>query len=94
MVVRELEQILIGELGYAGRQGLVDASDIRWDGGRAIPDVNAAINLNNITIAYFSRFTELDTEKIRDLHKKVWSQSKAPMLFVTLPHEVRVYNGY
>lgn len=94
MEVLELEQILLKELGYEGRPELLQGDSIPWSGGRPIPDIHAAIFLKNTPVAYFSRFTELNIEKITELHKNVWSQSKAPLLFVTLPHEIRIYNCY
>lgn len=94
MVVRELEQILFEELGFAGRPEVFHGDEIPWSNGRAIPDINAALFLKNVPIAYFSRLSALDDAKIRQLHKNVWSQSKSPLLFVTLPHEIRIYNGY
>lgn len=94
MVVRELEQILLQELGFRDRPELKSREEISWPTGRAIPDIHSAFFLKNVPIAYFSRFSEIDPDQIRQLHKNVWSQSKAPLLFVTLPHEIRVYNGY
>ena len=90
----ELERILLDELGFAGREELKSGDDIPWPTSLAIPDIDLAFFLNNIPIAYFSRLSELDEDRITQLHKRVWSQSKAPLLFVTLPHEIRVYNGY
>ncbi len=94
MVVRELEQILLEELGYIESPAYIQGAQILWPGGRAIPEVHGALFLKSIPIAYFSRLSEVDSVRIRVLHQKVWSQSKAPLLFVTLPHEIRVYNGY
>jgi len=68
--------------------------DIPWPNGRDIPHVEEALFVENVPIAYFSRFSELDPDKITQLHKNVWSQSRAPLLFVILPHEIRVYNAY
>lgn len=94
MNTSELEQILFAELGYAGKPGLVTDPNTLWANGRPIPDIDTALFLNHIPLAYFSRFSELDPDKIQQLHKNVWSQSKTPLLFVTLPHEIRIYNGY
>lgn len=94
MNTSELEQILFAELGYAGKPGLVTDPNTLWANGRPIPDIDTALFLNHTPLAYFSRFSELDPDKIQQLHKNVWSQSKVPLLFVTLPHEIRVYNGY
>jgi len=90
----ELEQILLAELGFAGREELKSGDDIPWPTSLAIPDIDSAFFLNHIPLAYFSRLSELDEDRITQLHKRVWSQSKTPLLFVTLPHEIRVYNGY
>ena len=94
MNTSELEQILFAELGYAGKPGLVTDPHTLWANGRPIPDIDTALFLKHTPLAYFSRLSELDPEKIQQLHKNVWSQSKVPLLFVTLPHEIRVYNGY
>ncbi len=89
-----LENILFEKLGYANSPGLLREGNIAWPSGRHIPEVNAVLQIEHIPVAYFSRFTELDLDAIQQLHRKVWSQSKAPLLFVTLPHEIRVYSGY
>jgi hypothetical protein len=94
VIARELEQILFEELGYAGSPGLLPGPDIAWPNNKAIPGINAALFLKNIPIAYFSRLADLNLEQIYELHRNVWSQSKAPLLFVTLPHEIRIYSGY
>lgn len=90
----ELERILLDELGFAGREELKSGDDIPWPTSLAIPDIDSAFFLNKTPIAYFSRLSELDEDRITKLHRRVWSQSKAPLLFVTLPHEIRIYNGY
>lgn len=94
MIVQDLEKILLEELRYAESPGLLRKTEKLWPSNRAIPHVNAALFAENVPVAYFSRFSELDPDRIRQLHKNVWSQSKAPLLFVTLPHEIRVYNSY
>ncbi|HEV59139.1 MAG TPA: hypothetical protein ENN87_16845, partial [Phycisphaerales bacterium] len=94
MVVHDLEKILLEELHYAESPGFLREERIRWPSRRSIPDVDAALFVGKNPLAYFSRLSELDPEKIRQLHKNVWSQSKVPLLFVTLPHEIRVYNAY
>ena len=94
MDVQKLEQILFEELDYSDSPGLLHGTGIPCPGGRAIPNVNSALTLEKTPVAYFSRFSEINPNEIQELHKNVWSQSKAPLLFVTLPHEIRVYNGY
>jgi hypothetical protein len=94
VIVQDLEEILLEELHYAESPDLLRDTGIPWPSGRPIPHVNAALFAENIPVAYFSRFSELDPDEIKQLHKDVWSQSKAPLLFVTLPHQIRVYNAY
>ena len=94
MIVRDLERILLEELHYSESPGLQQGTEIQWSSGRPIPQVTAALFVENLPVAYFSRLSELDPDKIMKLHKAVWSQSKAPLLFVILPHEIRVYNAY
>jgi len=94
VIVQDLENILLEELDYAKSPGLRRGPEIPWPSGRDIPDVDTALFAENIPLAYFSRFSELDPDRIRKLHRDVWSQSKVPLLFVTLPHEIRVYNAY
>lgn len=90
----QLEQILLEELNLANKPGLAIAANIPWPNGKPIPNITAAFYLNNTPLAYFSRLSDLNPTTIHQLHKNVWSQSKTPLLFVTLPHEIRVYNGY
>lgn len=94
MIVHDLEKILFEELGIASSVELRHDSDIPCMNGRVISEVNSALFIKDIPIAYFSRFSDVDPDKIKDLHQKVWSESKTPLLFVTLPHEIRIYNGY
>jgi hypothetical protein len=94
MIVGDLERVLLEELDVAGRPELRRGADISWPNGRAISGINAALFLHSLPIAYFSRFSEINPDEILQLHKDVWSQSKAPLLFITLPHEIRIYNGY
>ncbi|MCI0614334.1 SAM-dependent methyltransferase, partial [bacterium] len=88
----ELAQILIEELGYAESPGFV--KQIPWQNRRPIPDVDSAYFVQNIPVAYFSRLSDADPERLWNLHRRVWNQSKVPLLYVVLPQEIRVYNGY
>ncbi len=90
----ELENKLLETLKYTNSPHLLRGADVSWVSGRSIDEVKMTLQVKHIPVAYFSRFTELDLYKIQQLHKKVWSQSKVPLLFVTLPHEIRVYSGY
>lgn len=88
----DLKKVLFEELGYANNPEIkvIDTQQV----GRRIPDINAAYVVRDIHIAYFSYFEYVDLEKIRQLHRAVWSESKTPLLFVILPGEIRIYNSY
>jgi len=45
-------------------------------------------------IIYFKRFEAFDREAIAELHRKIWNQGQAPLIFVILPDDIRIYNGY
>ncbi len=64
MVPHELEQVLLYELGYADGPGLLRKHDIPWSNGRAIPDINAALFLQDTPICYFSRFSEINLANV------------------------------
>ena len=38
--------------------------------------------------------TDIDKEKINEIHRWVWNQNKVPFIFVITPLEIRIYNGY
>ncbi|MCI0692778.1 SAM-dependent methyltransferase [candidate division KSB1 bacterium] len=88
----ELTQILVEELGYAESPGFLQR--IPWQNRRPIPDVDSAYFVQKIPVAYFSRLGDADPERLWNLHRRVWNQSKVPLLYVVLPQEIRVYNGY
>lgn len=45
-------------------------------------------------LIYFSAMNEYDAEKVADLHRLSWNMGDAPLLFVVLPDELRIYNNY
>jgi len=45
-------------------------------------------------IAYFRLLSKYDADYIRELHKRVWNQSRVPSLYIITPAELRVYNCY
>ncbi len=88
----DLEQLLLQELGYAKSPGFMRS--MTWPNNRPIPGVDSAYSIHNIPIAYFSRLSDADPENLRQLHQRVWNQSKVPLLYVILPQEIHIYNGY
>jgi len=88
----ELKEILLQELDYTKTSGL--ESSITWTSERPIEHIESAYMVNNIPIVYISSLRDADQDRIWRLHRAVWSQSRAPLLYVILPQEIRVYNGY
>lgn len=92
MKLTELENLLLNELGYTESQDLNPSSPAR--GGRAIPHVYKVYSIRNIPVAYFARLADVNPQELWELQRNVWSESKVPILYVILPHEIRIYNGY
>ena len=67
------------------------AATFRWP---PIPFVDQVYFIQDIPVAYFSQLRNYSNEELRTLHQQVWSQSRVPLLYVMLPTEIRVYNGY
>ena len=91
MTAFNLKEILLEELDYIEGSGLEDAATLR---GRPIPFVDQVYFIQDIPVAYFSQLRNYSNEELRTLHQQVWSQSRVPLLYVMLPTEIRVYNGY
>jgi len=91
-----LKDELLKQLNYVDSPGL--RTDNLWPNGREIPHIEDAYYIQGVPVAYFSRIDThgdpLKVEEVCELHRSVWSQSKAPLLYVITPQEIRVYNGY
>jgi hypothetical protein len=57
-------------------------------------DYDAFYNFNNKPLILFKEFKSVDEEKIRSLHTTIWNFGETPILFVVLPNEIRIYNGF
>ncbi len=88
----DLAQVLLEELGYAESPAFEPS--VAWPNRRPIPDVDSVYFVQSVPVIYFSRLSEADPSRLWKLHKHVWNQSKAPLLYVILPQEIRIYNGY
>ncbi|HMH10178.1 MAG TPA: N-6 DNA methylase [Candidatus Nitrosopolaris rasttigaisensis] len=91
-----LKEELLNQLHYKESPGF--KTEILWPNGCEIPHVESAYYIQGVPIAYFSRIdtydSSLQSEEIWELHRRVWSQSKVPLLYVITPQEIRIYNGY
>ncbi|MEO8391717.1 MAG: hypothetical protein ABI700_01875, partial [Chloroflexota bacterium] len=88
----DLQQVLFEELGYTDNAGIQEVR--QWNIPRRVPTVDYVCIIRDIQLAYFRRFEYVDEEEIRQLHRAVWSESKTPLLYIILPTEIRIYNGY
>jgi type I restriction-modification system DNA methylase subunit len=88
----DLKNILLEELDF------VDAPDFRpvvpWPNGRPITHISNAYFIQGNPIVYFSEFEEIDTAALAQLYRSVWSQGKAPLLYVITRQDILVFNGY
>ena len=91
VAVQELEQTLLTRLGYSDTQGLVASADSVEQ--RPIPYLSHLYTVNDVPVAYFTR-PPADEEVIREIYQSAWNKSTAPLLYVFLPDEIRIYNAY
>ena len=88
----DLKAVLLEELDYADTPGLNTTH--LWPNGRPIRYVENAYFIQDVPVVYFSQLNDADPHRIWELYRSVWSQSKVPLLYVILPQEIRIYNGY
>lgn len=54
-----------------------------------------AINFSgNSPFVYFKFLKDFDVEQIRDLHRKIWNEGRAPLLGIITPQEIRLYDCF
>ncbi len=91
---------LLQKLDYVSSLGLVSDEnipaelEITWQEAKDRLHIDAIYFVANAPVIYFKQFETLDYDSIIRLHRNVWNQSKVPLLFVVLPNDIRVYNGY
>ncbi len=95
---------LLEELDYASSPNLISKIipqekipaelEVTWREAKDKLGIDAVYFIANAPVIYFKQFETYDQREIAELHRNVWSQSKIPLLFIVLPHEVRVYSGY
>jgi len=88
---QDIRLVVMDELGYTDSPSLLSPDEA----GQLhhIAHVDQVYVVNGVQVAYFSQPLN-DEAEIDNLYKQVWSESKVPLLYVFLPHEVRVYNCY
>lgn len=88
----DLKNILLRELDYAESPGFEDSSQRK--ARRSISGIDNIYFIQDVPVVYFGQFREVDPSSIWKLYRQVWSQSKVPLLYIILPEEIRIYNGY
>lgn len=95
---------LIYELGY--ENGLVKSVSIDQIKAKPIKrnlakhtfdlikEIDAIYFSGEHPLIYFKNLQDIDEQTIRNLHKKIWNQGRVPLMFVSTPHEIRIYNCY
>jgi len=57
-------------------------------------DIEGLYFSGDVPYIYFKLLTDIDKEKIIEIHRRVWNQNKVPFIFIITPLEIRIYNGY
>ena len=88
----DLQNTLLEELDF------IDAPDfqpvVSWPNDRPIPHISGAYFIQGNPVVYFSQLEEVDTAALAQLYRSVWSQGKAPLLYVISRQDILVFNGY
>lgn len=88
----DLQQVLLEELNFEESANLIKSPT--WSGIREIPNIDAVYRIGNKRIVYFSSMAALDYDKLLETYKAIWNESEVPLLYLSLPHEIRIYNCY
>src|SRR2546429_6346765 len=88
----DLKEILLEELDYTEASGLKSTN--LWHNDRPIRHIESAYFVQDVPVVYFSQLSDTNPDRLWELYRSVWSQSKVPLLYVILPQEIRIYNGY
>ena len=92
MNTTDLENVLLAELDFIDAPGFQRM--ITWPNDRSIPHISSAYFIQGNPVVYFSEFEEVDTATLAQLYRSVWSQGKAPLLYVITRQDILVFNGY
>lgn len=61
---------------------------------KVIPDVESIYFSGEYPLIYFKTLSDFNPATIRTLHKQIWNQGRVPLMFISCPHEIRIYNCY
>jgi N-6 DNA Methylase len=88
----DLKNILLEELDFFDAPGF--QSVVSWPNDRPIPHISGAYFMQGNPVVYFSQLEDVDTAALVQLYRSVWSQGKAPLLYVISRQDILVFNGY
>ncbi len=88
----DLKNTLLEELDFIDAPGFRPV--VSWPNDRSIPHISSAYFIQGNPVVYFSQFEEVDTADLAQLYRSVWSQGKAPLLYVISRQDILVFNGY
>jgi len=103
-VETNLIDIVVETLDY--QAGIIRPSDVESIQGKPlkknlakqsfelIKDIDAIYFSGEHPLIYFKSFNAFINRDVKDLQKKVWNQGRVPLLFITTPKEIRIYNCY
>jgi hypothetical protein len=88
----DLQNMLLEELDFGDAPGFQPV--VSWPNDRPIPHINGAYFIQGNPVVYFSQLEEVNTTVLSQLYRSVWSQGKAPLLYVISRQDILVFNGY
>jgi N-6 DNA Methylase len=75
-------------------ESISEVWETTWREAKEKLHIDAIYFVANSPIIYFKQFDTYDEKDIAELHRKIWNQSQAPLVFAIMPDDIRVYNGY
>lgn len=88
----DLQNMLLEELDFGDAPGFQPV--VSWPNDRPIPHISGAYFIQGNPVVYFSQLEEVNTTVLSQLYRSVWSQGKAPILYVISRQDIWVFNGY
>ena len=92
MNTSDLQDVLLEKLDFVNAPGF--KSVVSWPNDRSIPHISSAYFIQGNPVVYFSQFEEVNAADLAQLYRSVWSQGKAPILYVISRQDIWVFNGY
>ncbi len=95
---------LLEQLGYKASPSFIsrDISNERippeletiWNEAKDKLQIDAVYFVADTPVVYFKHFESFNREVVAEFHRNIWNQGQVPLIFVVLPDDIRIYNGY